>query len=347
MIDTMAYSGVGNVGGLNKDITGDIFLSGATTNRALTAIFKIDELIVNTVTPFGMKVTQRVLTQNIVRGGPIQIAVDIENATNATQAGWAFGFVDQVPSSIIGVVWDCVVAKTGIPINDMAAYPTRCGYTNSGTGNDISFSHSSNADPLVHPGGKLTVTISGVIAPNATSIQNIASINSYPGWTLDHYYTINFMSSPSDYTTLADNDPTDNTSTITIDVATITGTPSPTISTKSPTPTQTPFPTLPIPYIPACFDQSQILQAIVNGQEQYYCEDNDPTGHNFIMIIDGVIEKLNSPSTQIENVKYVHKPSIDNQELVTISFTLKTRASYVVAGGSIQSRQYSMVVRMR
>ena len=348
MISTLSYGGVSNVGGMNISPNNDVFLAGSTTNRARTAIFRLNDLILNQPA-FGLKVTQTVLNSPIVRGGPIQIRVDIENATIATEAAWAFSFANQVPNTILGVVWDCDVASTGLPVGDMAAFPARCGIVNNGTGNSISFSHSSNADPLIHPGGKLSVLISGVVAPNApATIQNVASINSYPGWEPNHYYTVNFISSPTNYTTLADDNPADNTSTLNIAVSN-SATPTSIITspTTTPTPSLTPTPTPPIPYIPSCLNQNQILRATINGQDQYYCEDNDSTGHNFILVINGNIEKLNSTATSVEQVLFTHKPSVNGQDLVTVTFTLKVRNQQEVGGAAMRSKQYSMTIRMR
>lgn len=601
MIHTMAYSGVGNVGGTIQDDSGEIFLAAATTNRALSAIFRLNDLI-TIAPPFGLTVSQTLLTPSLVRGGPIQLRVDIANSPNATEAAWAFSFFDQVPTSIVGVVWDCEVVETGVSTGDMAAYPTRCGTSASGAGNTIHFSHSSVADPLIHPGGKLSVTISGVLAPNAPStILNTASISSYPGWESNHYYSSNFISSPTDYVTLADNDPTDNTSTLTITVPTVptptgipqgpsacgkalyfqsprnqyvelpheqeydftngdtisieawiyptdifanrtgvalnnrdiivakgqdesarnfefsiagsgegvgklwfgyrnplpsvfqsyttnqsvisnnnwyhvvvtytygtpssmklyvngqlipgawtggTGSVSPVTNnnavrigaevgsgmnerfdgiidevriyntaltqtdvtahynsgngiyldkTSSPSPiggwhleegvgsiahdmacvdqsedgtiinsptwvagrvnppmcpppsttsyclVTSPTPTpIPIPYIPSCLDQNQILRTYVDGVEQYYCEDNDPSGHNLIMVTQGVIKTLNSSLTRVEGVEFIKKPSVNDEELVTVKFTLHMRKP----GTGSQSREYSMTVRL-
>jgi hypothetical protein len=347
-ISTSASNGVGNLGGMNISPSNDVFLAGSTTGRAKTAIFRLNDLI-QTQSTFGLKVTQTVLNTPIVRGGPIQIRIDIENASNATQAAWAFSFADQIPNTILGVVWDCDVASTGLPVGDMQAFPARCGMVNTGTGNSIAFSHSSNADPLIHPGGKLSVTMSGVVAPNApATIQNTASISSYPGWTQNHYYTVNFMSSPANYTTLADNDPTDNTSTLNIAVSnSATPTSVVTSPTTTPTPSLTLTPTPTIPPIPSCLDQGKILRATINGQDQYYCEDKDPTGHNLILVQDGVVEKLNSSATKVENVQFVHKPSINGQELVTVTFTLIVRNQQEVGGSAQRSKDYSMTIRMR
>jgi hypothetical protein len=346
-ISTSASNGVGNLGGMNISPSNDVFLAGSTTGRAKTAIFRLNDLI-QTQSTFGLKVTQTVLNTPIVRGGPIQIRIDIENASNATQAAWAFSFADQIPNTILGVVWDCDVASTGLPVGDMQTFPARCGMVNTGTGNSVTFSHSSNADPLIHPGGKLSVTVSGVVAPNApASIQNVASISSYPGWTQNHYYTVNFMSSPTNYTTLPDNNPEDNTSTLDIAVSSSTTPTSALSPTMTPTPSITPTPTPPIPPIPSCVDQNQILRATIGGQDQYYCEDKDPTGHNLILVKGGTIEKLNSSATKVKNVQFVHKPSINGQELVTVTFTLEVRNPQEVGGAAQRSKEYSMTIRMR
>ncbi len=347
MLSTLGYGGVANIGGLNVSPTGEVYLASATTNRIETAIFRLNEILI-AAPSFGLNVTQTVLNSPIVRGGPIQIRVDIQNESAATEAAWAFSFADQVPNTILGVVWDCNVASTGLPVGDMAAFPARCGVVNTGTGNTISFAHSSNADPLIHPGGKLSVILSGVVAPNAPdSIQNIASISSYPGWEANHYYTVNFISSPTNYTTLADDDPSDNTSTLNIPVSN-SSTPTSALSpTQTLTPTVTPTPTPPIPYIPSCLDQDQILRATINSQEQYYCEDNDPSGHNFILVVNGNVEKLNSAATSVENVSFTHKASINGQELVTITFTLKVRNPQDAGSLVPRSKEYSMTVRMR
>lgn len=348
MVTTMAYGGVANTGGMAISPDQDILLAAATTNRAESAIFRLNDLIAPQAN-FGLKVTQTLLTNPVVKGGPIQIRVDIENASNATEAAWAFSFSDSVPSTILGVLWDCSVAQTGIPAGDMSAFPARCGAVHSGTGNNIFFSHSSSADPLIHPGGKLSITMNGVVAPNAPpSITNVASISSYPGWTNNHYYTVNFISSPANYTTLPDNDPSDNTSTLTIPVVvqstptSIPGSPTPTL-----TPSLTPTPTRPMPYIPSCVAQDQILRATIDGRDQYYCEDNDPTGHNFIMVRDGVVEKLNSSETTVEDVAFVHQPSTNGVELVTVTFTVRARNLQGVAGGILRSKTYSITIRMQ
>lgn len=346
MITTMAYGGVANLGGAHVSRDGDVFVAGSTTNRAQTAIFRLNDLLISQG-GFGVKVTQTVLNSPIVRGGPIQLRIDIENDQDASEAAWAFGYVNNVPNSIMGVVWDCVVANTGIPTGDMRAFPARCGLEDTGTGNTISFSHSSNADPLIHPGGRLSILVSGVIAPNAPPlIENTASVVSYPGWEENHFYTVNFMSSPTNYTTLVDDDITNNTSTATIYVEDEAPGPelSPT-SANTPTPTLTPTP--PIPFIPSCVDQSQILRTTIQNKEQYYCEDNDPTGHNLIMIMDGVIEKLNSPTTVVEDVRFVHQPSVNGQELVTIQFVVKMRSAAGIGVQSQRARNYSMTVRLR
>ncbi len=347
-ISVTALNGVGNLGGMSISPANDVFLAGSTSGRAKTAVFRLNDLIL-TQSTFGLKVTQTVLNTPIVRGGPIQIQVDIENATAATQAAWAFSFADQIPSTILGVAWNCHVANTGIPIGDMVSFPARCGMVDTGTGNSVTFSHSSNADPLIHPGGKLRITISGVIAPNAPStIQNIASISSYPGWEPNHYYTVNFMSSPTSYTTLADSNPDDNTSTLSIAVASsATVTPTVTSPTTTLTPTPTPTPTATTPFIPSCIDQNQILRATIEGQDQYYCEDNDPTGHNFLLIEHGMTEKLNSSATKVENVKFVHRPSINGQELVTVTFTLKIRNQQGTSDTNERAKEYSMTIRLR
>jgi hypothetical protein len=49
--------------------------------------------------------------------------------------------------------------------------------------------------------------------------QNVASINSYPGWEPNHYYQSTSLVHPKNYTTLADDNPADNTSTLNIAVS--------------------------------------------------------------------------------------------------------------------------------
>ncbi len=347
MIYTLSYGGVSNLGGSVVSPLGDLFVAGSTTGRAKTAIFRLNDVLV-AQSSFGLNVTQTVLNNPIVRGGPIDLRVDITNESSATEAAWAFKFTDYVPSTILGVVWDCEVANTGLPVGDMRSYPARCGTVHSGSGSQIEFSHSSNADPLIHPGGTLSVTIHGVIAPNAPpTISNTASISSYPGWQTDHYYTVNFTTSPTNYTTLPDDDPTDNTSTLVIPVSSQPTVTSPFSPTHSPTPTLTPTPTPPIPYIPSCLSQDQILRAVIDGAEQYYCEDNDPTGHNFILVKGGVVEKLNSTETIVEEVRFVHQPSVNGQELVTANFTVKARHTQGLGGGVPRSKTYSITIRLR
>jgi hypothetical protein len=75
-------------------------------------------------------------------------------------------------------------------------------------------------------------------------------------------------------------------------------------------------------------------------------EDNDSTGHNFILVINGNIEKLNSTAS-VEQVLFTHKPSVNGQDLVTVTFTLKVRNQQEVGGAAMRSKQYSMTIRMR
>jgi hypothetical protein len=348
LLFTGLYDGVGNVGSIEKSSGGDIYLAGATAGTSQTAIFKINDILVDPqAEPFGISVTQSV--DGVVnRGSPITINIDIENDGAATQAAWAFEFADMVPSSIIGVTWDCQVVNYGFAKGDMFEYQTRCGVIHAGSGNNIQFSHSSSADPLIHPGGKIRITIDGTVAPNApNTITNTAKVNSYVGWPEDHFYTLNFISSPTNYQTIADNDTTDNESVMDIDVGDEIVTPT-SGAQGSPTtaPTFVPTPTIPPNILSMCFDDDQILRFVVKGKTEYYCEDNDQSGHNLIMIRDGVVEKLNSQDITVENVVFEWGDvSTNGYRLVTVTFTGKTRVFF--RGSPSQEREYSSVMRVK
>lgn len=341
------YNGVGNVGSIEKDSTGTIYLAGATANTDKTAIFRINDILSDPpAEPFGLKVTQAVVG-SAQKGSPITINVDIENDSFATQAAWAFEFLDNVPTTIIGVTWSCAVLDYGIAKGDLYEYPTRCGAVSSGSGNRVHFSHSSSADPLIHPGGKLRITINGVVAPNAPStIQNTATTNSYVGWPDGHFYTMNFMSSPTDYVTIADSDLSNNTSTLGINISNA-NTPTPTSisQTPSPSPSLFPTPTTPPFVISRCVDSNQILRLNVDGQNEYYCEDNDPTGHNLVLIKNNISEKLNSQEVAVEDVVFEWGNAINGYRLITISFTGRPRTSS--QDRPAQKRQYKTTIRVK
>ncbi len=343
------YNGVGNIGSIEKDATGVIYLAGATANTAQTAIFKINDIMSDPpAQPFGLNVTQTMVGAAI-KGSPITIHIDISNDDVATQAAWAFELIDHVPTTIIGVTWTCNVLDYGFAKGDMYEYQTRCGAVSSGAGNTVQFSHSSQADPLIHPGGKIRVTINGVVAPNAPlSISNTASINSYVGWPDNHFYTMNFMSSPLDYITIEDNDTTNNTNTLIIPVSnasTPTTNPNPSV-TNEPTQSPMPTPTIPASISSRCIDETQILRLSIDGTMEYYCEDSDPTGHNLLLIKNNISEKLNSQEVAIENVTFEWSDSINGYKLVTISFDGKPRGG-LVAGREAQSRKYKSTIRVR
>ena len=344
-----AYDGVGNVGSIEKDIYGNLFLAGATANTAQTAIFKINDILTAVPPPpFGVHLTQTTIG-SVAKGQPIEIQFDITNDSEATQAAWAFNFLSAVPTSIIGVTWTCEVVDEGLPKGDMYAYSTRCGAISSGSGNTVQFSHSSEADPLIHPGGALRVTVRGVVAPNApSSITSTAMISSYVGWTENHFYSMNFITSPGDYLTLPDNDATDNTTTAILAVGN--ATPTPTISggptrTPTPTPATNPTPTPPASIAARCFDDQAILRVVIDGTEEYYCEDTDTTGHNFIVIRSGVVEKLNGVDTVVSDVRFTPGEVINGYQMMEVSFAVKPR---VATGAAVQrARRYATTLRIK
>ncbi|MFO0703458.1 MAG: hypothetical protein U0525_01910 [Patescibacteria group bacterium] len=341
------YNGVGNIGSIEKDSSGVIYLAGATANTDKTAIFRINDILNDPpAEPFGIKVTQTV-NGIVKRGSPIEINVDITNDTFATQAAWAFEFLDSVPSSIIGVTWSCSVLDYGSARGDMYEFPTRCGAVTSGAGNSVQFSHSSQADPLIHPGGKLRIKINGYVSSNAPSIiQNTAKTNSYVGWPENHYYTMNFMSSPADYLTIVDSDISNNMNTLNISVNPA-DSPTPIVPSTSVTPSNTPYPTPTIPsqITAMCVDPTQILRLSVNGTQEYYCEDNDPSGHNLIIVKNGISEKLNSKDVVVESVTFAWSSSIGGYKLVTINFVGKSR--YPDEGRASQKRNYTSTIRIK
>lgn len=342
------YQGVGNVGSIEKDSSGAIYLAGATANTLKTAIFKINDILYGqTNETYGLSVTQS-LVGTSQKGMPIKIHVDITNDSVATQAGWAFEFINGVSSSIVGVSWSCDVVNYGNPRGDMYQYPTRCGAVSSGTGNSIQFSHSSQADPLIQPGGILRITIDGVLATNSASkIENTAMIKSYIGWPENHYYTLNFISSPGDYTTFADNNTSDNSSTLEVDVSNaFTPTPLQTIAPGiSPTSTPIPTPTTPIHISNLCFDSSQVLRLFVDGRNEYYCEDVDATGHNLIIVRNSEISKLNTADTAVENVKFKWGQSFEGYKLLDISFDARPRK--ILQSERPQKRSYKSTMRVK
>lgn len=343
------YNGVGNVGSIEKDVNGTIYLAGATANTDRTAIFRINDILSDQpAEPFGISVKQT-LVGSAQRGAPVTINVDIENDSFATQAAWAFEFLNQVPTTIIGVTWTCNVLDYGFAKGDMYEYETRCGAVSSGAGNTVQFSHSSQADPLIHPGGKIRVTINGVVAPNApASISNMAQVRSYVGWPDNHFYTMNFMSSPLDYVTIMDDDTSDNVDSLVIPVSSSsTPTPNPGLSTTI-TPTQSPIPTptTPASVLNMCLDENQILRLSIDGATEYYCEDNDPTGHNLILIKNNIPERLNSQDVAIENVNFEWGDPINGYRLITISFDGKPRSG-LVARRSAQTRKYKSTIRVK
>jgi hypothetical protein len=298
----------------------------------------------------------------------VQWTVDIDNSSLASEAAWAFTFTAAIPTQINGIVWSCSVINTGTAAGEMIGYPTRCssvagGTTayDSGSGtNRFTFGHTSNADPLIQPGGKLRITISGVIAANTPegTLNATMSITNYQGWPTNHYYTTNFLvvngptplagtPAPGLYT-LSDSDISNNQSTLAMSLgAPPASTPTPTGPTGVPaltaTPTLTPSPT-PIPpatVIANC--PGTYLRAIVAGQEQYYCKTAD---NNFVVIRGSTVERLNGSGTQVTDVTFTNVGTVNGEQLIRVDFTIQ---STTIRPGSTTptSKTYSLTVRLR
>jgi hypothetical protein len=362
-VSNKLYDGIADTMGLAVDVNGQVYLAGSTTGRVRSAIYKLNDVIAAPNT-LGLSITQSVLTQTPRAGEPIQLRIDIDNPSSSSQAAWAFTVKAQVPTAIIGVTWDCVVLLAGTPRGDMARYPTSCRNEQddpptagirpvvvSGVGNVIQIGHTTNADPLIHPGGKIGIIVNGIVSPSARgSLTSTASIKSYAGWEQNHFFTTNFTSNPTNYQTLADPDLTDNTSSLTITLGSSTALPTPSITltrapTRTPTLTSTraPTPTIPPAVLTECLDPNQILHTVVEGRSQYYCQDRN---NNLILYTDGKSEPLNGSQTQVENVRFTRLPTTGSEELVTITFTLRSKT--VAPGQSVgKTKDYSLTVRVR
>ena len=366
-LDDYLYYGPSVIYSLSKDGT-NIYATGATGVRAESAIYRMDGLYNVTPTPgFGLAVSQST-PSTVTQGSPVQWTVDIDNSSLASEAAWAFTFTAAIPTQINGIVWSCSVINTGTAAGEMIGYPTRCSSVAGGTTaydsgsetNRFTFGHTSNADPLIQPGGKLRITISGVIAANtpAGTLNATMSITNYQGWPTNHYYTTNFLvvngptplagtPAPGLYT-LSDSDISNNQSTLAMSLgAPPASTPTPTGPTGVPaltaTPTLTPSPT-PIPpatVIANC--PGTYLRAIVAGQEQYYCKTAD---NNFVVIRGSTVERLNGSGTQVTDVTFTNVGTVNGEQLIRVDFTIQ---STTIRPGSTTptSRTYSLTVRLR
>ena len=367
-MDDYLYYGPSSINSLSSDGGSTIYATGSTLNRAESAIYRMDGLYNVTPTPgFGLAVSQST-PSTVTQGSPVQWTVDIDNSSLASEAAWAFTFTAAIPTQINGIVWSCSVINTGTAAGEMIGYPTRCssvagGTTayDSGSGtNRFTFGHTSNADPLIQPGGKLRISVSGVIAANTPegTLNATMSITNYQGWPTNHYYTTNFLvvngptplagtPAPGLYT-LSDSDISNNQSTLAMSLgAPPASTPTPTGPTGVPaltaTPTLTPSPT-PIPpatVIANC--PGTYLRAIVAGQEQYYCKTAD---NNFVVIRGSTVERLNGSGTRVTDVTFTNVGVVNGEQLIRVDFTIQ---STTVRPGTTTptSKTYSLTVRLR
>ena len=93
-------------------------------------------------------------------GAPITYTLTVTNAGPSTATG--FSIADAVPAAITGVVATCAVTGSG-----------SCG-TNATTGNNVSFTNANLADGS----GRLTITITGTVAPSTTgALVNTATVS--------------------------------------------------------------------------------------------------------------------------------------------------------------------------
>ncbi len=296
----------------------------------------------------------------VVAGQPVQWAVTISNPNTASQAAWAFNLLVTVPSSVTGVVWKCEVTNVGTPRGEMIAYPTSCAgsgtaaYVDANT-YQITLAHTGAADPLIHPGGSLKITVGGFIKRTASgNLSMSASITNYSGWTTNALYSIN---------RLANSGPQAPTPALTAIVvptvvpisinpiigAALTSTPTPTLypvqptSTSTPTPTPTLTPTPPPVVRSTCQDTNKVLRTLINNQSQYYCM----TSANDLVVVKGTtVEKLNGINTKILNVDFQNGGVVNGVQLVRV--VMRVQSSTIVQGASQGvARDYSLVLRMR
>lgn len=368
-VDDYLYYGPSMVTSAAYDMSSSSsYITGATVGRTESAVYRLNELYNVTPTPgFGLTVSQST-PSTITQGSPIQWSVDISNSSIASQAAWAFTFNASIPQQIKGVVWSCAVVTAGTPTGEMAGYPTRCsslvgGSTtyDAGSGtNKFTFGHTSNADPLIHPGGKIRITLSGVVAANtpAGTLNATMSITNYQGWPTNHYYTTNFLvvngptplagtPAPGLYT-LIDSDMSDNQSTLAMALGTPPpSTPTPTslpgVATPTPTITLTPSPTPTPPAVVIANCSGSYLRTIVDGQAQYYCKTTDS---NFILIKGSTAERLNGSGTKVTDVTFTNVGTINGEQLVRVDFTIQS-TTLRVGSTAPTSKTYSLTVRLR
>lgn len=311
-------------------------------------------------TPFTLALSHTT-PSTVVAGRPVQWAVTISNPTNASQAAWAFNLLVTVPSSVTGVVWKCEVTNVGTPRGEMMAYPTTCAgsgtaaYVDANT-YQITLGHTGSADPLIHPGGNIKVTVGGFIKKSAgsTNLTMSAIISNYSGWPTNALYSVNRL------TNSAPQGPTPTLSTLAVPTvvpisinpiigAALTATPTPTLypvqptSTSAPTPTPTLTPTPPPVVRSTCQDTNKVLRTLVNNQSQYYCA----TATNDLVVVKGTtVEKLNGINTQILNLDFQNGGVVNGVQLVRV--VMKVQSVIKVQGATQPlARDYSLVLRMR
>lgn len=297
----------------------------------------------------------------VVAGQPVQWTVTISNPTTASQAAWAFNLLVTVPSSVTGVVWKCEVTNVGTPRGEMIVYPTTCTSTGSAAYVDtntyrITLGHTGAADPLIHPGGSLKITVGGFIkrTPGITNLNMSASLTNYAGWTTNALYSTNRLANSGPQA------PTPALTTLVVPTvvpisinpligAALTSTPTPTLypvqptSTSTPTPTPTLTPTPPPVVRSTCQDTNKVLRTLINNQSQYYCM----TSANDLVVVKGTtVEKLNGINTKVLNVDFQNGGVVNGVQLVRV--VMKVQSVIKVQGATQPlARDYSLVLRMR
>ena len=343
-----------------QSLTSTEVTSLASTSCSGTAPTSAPTTIPTPTTPFTLALSHTT-PSTVVAGQPVQWTVTISNPTNASQAAWAFNLLVTVPSSVTGVVWKCEVTNVGTPRGEMMAYPTTCAgsgtaaYVDANT-YQITLGHTGSADPLIHPGGNIKVTVGGFIKKSAgsTSLTMSAIISNYSGWPTNALYSVNRL------TNSAPQGPTPTLSTLAVPTvvpisinpiigAALTATPTPTLypvqptSTSAPTPTPTLTPTPPPVVRSTCQDTNKVLRTLVNNQSQYYCA----TATNDLVVVKGTtVEKLNGINTQILNLDFQNGGVVNGVQLVRV--VMKVQSVIKVQGATQPlARDYSLVLRMR
>lgn len=297
----------------------------------------------------------------VVAGRPVQWEVTVSNPSIAPQAAWAFNLLINVPTGVTGVVWKCEVSNVGTPRGEMAAYPTSCAGSGTAAYVDantyrITLGHTGAADPLIHPGGSLKITVGGFIkkTPGITNLTMSASVTNYSGWTTNALYSTNRLANSGPQA------PTPALTTLVVPTvvpisinpligAALTATPTPTLypvqptSTSTPTPTPTLTPTPPPVVRSTCQDTNKVLRTLVNNQSQYYCA----TATNDLVVVKGTtVEKLNGINTQILNLDFQNGGVVNGVQLVRV--VMKVQSVIKVQGATQPlARDYSLVLRMR